>query len=347
MGGRGHGPRTTGRCTVASACKNRRTVSLSILLLCSLAATSSSMLSPACESLEAPPKLAATPELDLSVLEEPHILTGMLKEPWSPPSDFLDEPGRELRVDLMPLDCSEAPRKLRNGTLIGPASVPFAMAEVLPMMRRSPEERGFHAYVRHISLDKFPAVAKRLPTVRALKLAGERLNSVNLWIGDGGMRSNLHWDGHDNILLQLTGTKTLLLLPPEATPFVEYVPLEEHRFRFENRSGTPAFPGFAPTNVTVENHALFDAFDPAAAALPADLPAARARVATIRPGEALFLPALWSHAVVSAPAAPGDQGPAAEAPPPPPPRCPRCCCCACGLGGLMAQMAQVAPEGRG
>jgi hypothetical protein len=305
------------------------------------------MLSPACESLEAPPKLAATPELDLSVLEEPHILTGMLKEPWSPPSDFLDEPGRELRVDLMPLDCSEAPRKLRNGTLIGPASVPFAMAEVLPMMRRSPEERGFHAYVRHISLDKFPAVAKRLPTVRALKLAGERLNSVNLWIGDGGMRSNLHWDGHDNILLQLTGTKTLLLLPPEATPFVEYVPLEEHRFRFENRSGTPAFPGFAPTNVTVENHALFDAFDPAAAALPADLPAARARVATIRPGEALFLPALWSHAVVSAPAAPGDQGPAAEAPPPPSPRCPRCCCCACGLGGLMAQMAQVAPEGRG
>ena len=96
------------------------------------------------------------------------------------------------------------------------------------MMRRSPEERGFHAYVRHISLDKFPAVAKRLPTVRALKLAGERLNSVNLWIGDGGMRSNLHWDGHDNILLQLTGTKTLLLLPPEATPFgfgIELPPL--------------------------------------------------------------------------------------------------------------------------
>ena len=48
-------------------------------------------------------------------------------------------------------------------------------------------------------------VAAQLPIKRALKLAGPRLQSVNLWIGDGGMRSNLHWDGHDNILLQLTG----------------------------------------------------------------------------------------------------------------------------------------------
>ena len=71
------------------------------------------------------------------------------------------------------------------------------------MLRRGAEERGFHAYVRHLPLDSFPEVSQQLPITRALRLAGSRLQSVNLWIGDGGMRSNLHWDGHDNILLQL------------------------------------------------------------------------------------------------------------------------------------------------
>jgi len=33
--------------------------------------------------LDAPPALVAAPDLDLSVLGEPHFLTGLLKEPWT------------------------------------------------------------------------------------------------------------------------------------------------------------------------------------------------------------------------------------------------------------------------
>ena len=268
-------------------------------LACTIALTQAHGLSPACESLDAPPGLTASPNLDLSSLEVPYILNGLLKEPWSPPRSLLESSERFVRVDVMPLNCSEAPLKMPDGTLIGPASVPFAMSQVLPMLRRRAEERGFHAYVRHLPLDSFPEVSQQLPITRALRLAGSRLQSVNLWIGDGGMRSNLHWDGHDNILLQLAGTKTLLLLPPEATPLVSYIPFAEHKYLFRGDS----FAGYTPTNVTVENHALFDAFNSACTEmrLPAHV-LARARVATLRPGEALFLPALWSHAVVSTPA---------------------------------------------
>jgi hypothetical protein len=269
-----------------------------LLMACVLSQASCRGLSPAYEQLEAPPVLVASADTDLSVLDEPCILKGLTKERWILPDGLLSGHDRALRVDLMPVDCAEAPLKLADGTLVGPASVPFAMADVLPMLRRSAEERGFHAYVRHISLDSFPDVVSQLPMNRALSLAGPRLQSANLWIGDGGMRSNLHWDGHDNILLQLTGTKTLLILPPEAAPHVNYTAFVEHKYTFDGRN----FTGFSPTGVIVENHALFDTFDPARTQLPSNIPLERARVATLHPGEALFLPALWSHAVVSTPA---------------------------------------------
>jgi hypothetical protein len=267
-------------------------------------------LSPALRRLEAPPVLAAAPDLDLSVIETPHVLTGLLKAPWSPAAALLaGQPGRTLRVDLMPLDCAEAPLKLPNGTLVAPASVAYPIEEVLPLLRQTADERGFHAYVRHLSLESFPNVSAQLPMARALRLAGPRLVSANLWMGDGGMRSNLHWDGHDNILLQLVGTKTLVILPPEATPELSYVPFAEHRYSFDGK----AFNGYATTGRVVENHALFDAFDTGNHELPAAIQATRACVVTLRPGEALFLPALWSHAVVSTPAG-VDEGSEAGAP---------------------------------
>ena len=291
-----------------------RALALMSYALASTQSATPGKLSPWCYGLEPPPELAASPQLDLSQVSEPLILTDMLKTPWSPPASLLaagggQGGGRMLRVDVTPLDCREAPRKLRNGTLIAPATLPVALGDALDLLRRGHAERGFHAYVRHLALDAFPEVAALLPTARALKLAGPRLQSVNLWVGDGGMRSNLHWDGHDNILLQLVGTKTLLLLPPEAAPHAGFVPFAEHRYLFNAQAGS--FSGYSATNATVENHALFDALDGTRDQPPESMPPsslARARVATIRPGEALFLPALWSHAVVSSPATAAQEG---------------------------------------
>jgi hypothetical protein len=63
--------------------------------------------------------------------------------------------------------------------------VAFPVGEVLPLLRRSAQERGFHAYARHLALDNFPEIAAQLPLAWALKLAGPRLQSKNLWIEDG------------------------------------------------------------------------------------------------------------------------------------------------------------------
>ena len=57
-------------------------ISLSVVASCHGVST----LSPACYQLDAPPALAAAPDLDLSVLDEPHFLTGLLKEPWTVPA---------------------------------------------------------------------------------------------------------------------------------------------------------------------------------------------------------------------------------------------------------------------
>jgi len=42
-----------------------------------------------------------------------------------------------------------------------------------------------------------------LPLKRARQLCGPRIKSANLWLGDGRVQSAVHWDGHDNLLLQL------------------------------------------------------------------------------------------------------------------------------------------------
>ena len=78
-------------------------------------------------------------------------------------------------------------------------------------------KRGFHAYVQQFPLSRGPRLTAALPLQRALYLASgaSRLVAVNFWLGDGGLRSALHYDPHDNLLVQLRGAKTLLLFPPK------------------------------------------------------------------------------------------------------------------------------------
>jgi hypothetical protein len=65
-------------------------------------------------------------------------------------------------------------------------------------------------------LAQAPRTLAALSVDRAMALASHeaRLQTANLWLGDGGLRSSLHYDGHDNLLLQLAGEKVLLLVPP-------------------------------------------------------------------------------------------------------------------------------------
>lgn len=142
-------------------------------------------------------------------------------------------------------------------------------------------------YLRSINASKtpshlpslFPALAARLRLPAAYH-PPERYHSSVLRLASAGARLWCHFDTRDNLLVQLAGAKTVALFPPRADPGmsaagssarvedVDAAPLAEHR-RFH------------------------------AEAMPLR------RDAMLRPGEALYLPALWYHAVASAPAPSG------------------------------------------
>lgn len=211
----------------------------------------------------------------------------------------------KVRVDVWPLSGGPCPAK-EGGIIIGPTLVPVSVASVLPLLQE--KQRGYHAYIRHLDLTSFPEVAARLPLTRAKRLCGPRIKSANLWLGDGRVQSAVHWDGHDNLLLQLEGRKQVLLLPPDAVGALGFRRFKYHAWCLEDDEVAsisqgaclaPQFADHAHCKADVDNHCTFDAFS-ATADVPLEI-RRRAFLATLEPGQALFVPALWHHAVASEP----------------------------------------------
>ena len=212
-----------------------------------------------------------------------------------------------------------APLKRRGDTLVRPAELQLSWAEAVKTLVDG--TRRHYAYASAVSLDHSPKVRDALPLHRALHLAGDALQRSNLWLNPPhkGMRSALHYDGHDNLLVQLRGEKEVLLFPPELHVLLRYRPRSEHVYSNATGSdvaGRPSlsFETHSPRSgrggATLENHAALAVFADeevlhleGEAGAPSDEEWARlvphARICTLRPGQTLFLPALWSHAVVS------------------------------------------------
>ncbi|KAL1510598.1 hypothetical protein AB1Y20_006899 [Prymnesium parvum] len=245
----------------------------------------------------------------------PAVLQGLVP----PPHSFLAAAlaGNEtVRVDVTP--SREAPLKLRrNATLVKPAHRLLPLQHALALLRS--RRRAYEAYVRHLELrtPRTAALRAELPLRAVFDLAGAQVEAANLWLGDGGVSSPLHYDGLDNLLVQLAGEKRVRLLPPEAFPQLGYRPYHEHQFVFDEK--LQAFAGHEPSGhgAMVENHADVDVLsDVRGEAAGGECVRAEAAVSAqglecvLREGQTLFLPALWSHAVLSSPH-PASSSPAA------------------------------------
>lgn len=126
---------------------------------------------------------------------------------------------------------------------------------------------------------ELPELAPLFP-MPLLAEAELRQQSPRLWIGSGGHRVGLHYDVDDNLHCVVAGGKRFLLYPPSSLPDVYLGALD-------------ASPAGAPT-------ALVDPLRPDLRAYPRfAAAAARAQVAELAPGDALYLPAYWLHHVES------------------------------------------------
>ena len=289
---------------------------------------------PSCASMSVTSRESALAVLDGGV---PLVLDGLLPPSAELLPAALLQLDEKVRMDLTPLTADAAPTKLTNRTLIRPAEVAMPLSRAVALLQLNASERRFHAYVRHMPLAQAPRTLAALSVDRAMALAshGARLQTANLWLGDGGLRSSLHYDGHDNLLLQLAGEKVLLLVPPTLSEgHGLYEEHAEHEYIFvpddtaergsqtetAHESNPPAsgrllqgrFVGIRPRGAApVENHAALpvfarptdDSVDASNASAATSLLLASMReqavLCTILPGQTLFVPALWSHAVAS------------------------------------------------
>lgn len=289
---------------------------------------------PTCASMSVTSRESALAVLDGGM---PLVLDGLLPPSVELLPAALLQLDEKVRMDLTPLTADAAPTKLTNRTLIRPAEVAMTLSRAVALLQLNASERRFHAYVRHMPLAQAPRTLAALSVDRAMALASHeaRLQTANLWLGDGGLRSSLHYDGHDNLLLQLAGEKVLLLVPPtlseghglyEEHAEHEYIFVPDHtaergsQTEAAHESNSPAtmlplqgrFVGIRPRGAApVENHAALPVFASptddsvdasnawtATSALRASV-RDQAQLCTILPGQTLFLPALWSHAVAS------------------------------------------------
>ena len=207
---------------------------------------------------------------------------------------------------------SVAPLKLQGRSLVRAATVEMSMVDALRMLHD--QSRRHYAYMSSLPLTEVPELKEAMPLQRVAYMAGNGTQEANLWINPNisGMFSSAHYDGHDNLLVQLRGSKLVLLLPPEAHEEIGYTFRDERAYSFDIETATfhgHTSRGLAPTENQAalhvfshgaDNHLLeesLETLDGMETRLKALAP--RARLCYLQPGETLYIPALWTHAVAS------------------------------------------------
>ncbi|KAL1524666.1 hypothetical protein AB1Y20_019552 [Prymnesium parvum] len=119
--------------------------------------------------------------------------------------------------------------------------------------------------------------ALRVPPVVRCFDVWETVHEARLWMSSGNTSSSLHFDTHDNLLLQLDGKKTILLWPPSSS--------KNFYMDFHDRWG------LSPMHVDRVDLNVFPLFEHTKGML----------VATVSKGDAVLIPDGWWHQVRSHP----------------------------------------------
>lgn len=140
---------------------------------------------------------------------------------------------------------------------------PHDTTKLTPAAFFSPSDQ-YHYYVD--LLDAFsPERARREVVASEIRLEPE--DPVFVWIGQAEVCAHLHWDTQPNLNAQIVGRKRFVLLPPEAWQVAR------------------PFPFLHPAMGQCQLDVFADGIPPGA------------REVVLEPGEVLYIPPMWFHAV--------------------------------------------------
>jgi len=138
----------------------------------------------------------------------------------------------------------------------------FSVLKLIPEMREDLE-----------SLDKYMNLPKSYP--RKLRQIAKKQPS--LWFGGAGQTSPMHFDTSQNFLVQIYGTKTMVLFPPEEAENLYWPCDDKPPFKYHEVNWTPV----NALNPDLSKHPRFAQ--------------AKGVEVTLEPGDTLYLPVRWWH----------------------------------------------------
>ncbi|KNC81708.1 hypothetical protein SARC_05980 [Sphaeroforma arctica JP610] len=246
----------------------------------------------------------------------PVIITGLVDDwpamrKWGDDDYLCDTIGRETSVTVAATPCGRADavhtREEDNVEyFVMPEERAMTVQNALSHMRQSAstnlsseESTDDILYVQTQNgnlATEFEALAKdveeELPF--ASEAFGQKPDAVNLWIGTHLSTSSLHKDHYENLYVVIQGEKHFTLLPPTDVPYLhtqEFPPAiyskhtDTHTWSVQPQTDTDKVP-WIPVDTDKPDLQKFPKFK---LATPVRC--------TVKPGEMLYLPAMWYHQV--------------------------------------------------
>ena len=173
----------------------------------------------------------ASPLLLSDLLGSKPPSSNRMEEGWLPDSALRLDDNVMTSVSVNPSWLPSAPLKWPNASLVRPAErqMPFSRAvELISHPHRNHQAMDEpRSYLRFISLDSLQGLVGAVPLQTALRsIDASSLQAANLLLGDGRLRSSLHFDDRDNLLVQLRGSKSVVLVPPRLLPELNFTSRE-------------------------------------------------------------------------------------------------------------------------
>jgi len=183
-----------------------------------------------------------------------------------------------------------------NDALVEPSLHGVYFKDYLQLLDRLAGSGEFAVYLAQLNLLKLPKLLAQVCLPSALPPG--RLTMANVWVGGALMKNGLHFDQYDNLLHQLAGSKRALIFPPGDTGKLYYSTTNIRRHLI-NLTQPVAFDGRTQHEQVRHNVAKLNVFAEDVANTHPKVSDAKAMVCELEPGEALFLPRGWHHAVIS------------------------------------------------